>query len=192
MSISISELSVGMVRPQSRTDQGTGDAGNNSKRRFKGVRMRKWGKWVAEVRQPNSRDRIWLGSYHTAEEAARAYDAAAFCLRGPSTMLNFPDNPPEILSAGELSAQQIQEEASRHARSRRVEFGNTLSETLELKPAVMEARFLEGCRKFGEFSNEDCYLAADHDGAGEGGGNRGGSAGMSSEPYFETPTLWGF
>ncbi|KAJ0089923.1 hypothetical protein Patl1_13641 [Pistacia atlantica] len=85
--------------------------------RYKGVRMRKWGKWVAEVRQPNSRGRIWLGSYKTADEAARAYDAAVFCLRGPSAKLNFPDNPPEIPLDSELTPAQIQEAALRHARS---------------------------------------------------------------------------
>lgn len=78
--------------------------------------MRKWGRWVAEVRQPNSRNRIWLGSYHTPEEAARAYDAAVFCLRGPSALLNFPANPPDIPSVpADLSPSDIQEFASRHA-----------------------------------------------------------------------------
>ncbi|XP_015081854.1 ethylene-responsive transcription factor ERF018-like [Solanum pennellii] len=92
--------------------------------RYKGVRMRKWGKWVAEVRQPKSRDRIWLGSYDTAEEAARAYDAAVVCLRGPSAMINFPDDPPVISCDVDnyklLSPSEIQVEASRHARSTRV------------------------------------------------------------------------
>ncbi|OAY26988.1 ethylene-responsive transcription factor ERF018 [Manihot esculenta] len=83
---------------------------------YKGVRMRKWGKWVAEIRQPNSRGRIWLGSYNTAEEAARAYDAALFCLRGPSATLNFPMNPPDIHSATDLTPLQIREAAFRHAR----------------------------------------------------------------------------
>ncbi|KAJ0030608.1 hypothetical protein Pint_13547 [Pistacia integerrima] len=71
----------------------------------------------SEVRQPNSRGRIWLGSYKTADEAARAYDAAVFCLRGPSAKLNFPDNPPEIPLDSELTPAQIQEAALRHARS---------------------------------------------------------------------------
>lgn len=87
-----------------------------SNRRYKGVRMRKWGKWVAEVRQPNSRGRIWLGSYKTADEAARAYDAAVFCLRGPSAKLNFPDNPPDIPLDSEMTPAQIQEAALRHSR----------------------------------------------------------------------------
>ncbi|XP_028777359.1 ethylene-responsive transcription factor ERF017-like [Neltuma alba] len=61
--------------------------------KYKGVRKRKWGKWVSEIRLPNSRERIWLGSYDSAEKAARAFDAALFCLRGERANFNFPDTP---------------------------------------------------------------------------------------------------
>ncbi|GLJ17176.1 hypothetical protein SUGI_0297390 [Cryptomeria japonica] len=60
--------------------------------RFKGVRKRKWGKYVAEIRS-GKRSRISLGSYFTPEAAARAYDAALLCLRGPhASSFNFPDS----------------------------------------------------------------------------------------------------
>ncbi|KAH7291721.1 hypothetical protein KP509_29G030500 [Ceratopteris richardii] len=72
--------------------RGTGKGGpENGSCKYRGVRQRVWGKWVAEIRKPNRGGRIWIGTFDSAREAALSYDHGARILHGPSAYLNLPD-----------------------------------------------------------------------------------------------------
>ncbi|XP_022875979.1 ethylene-responsive transcription factor ERF020-like [Olea europaea var. sylvestris] len=91
----------------------TSDEGGSYTKKYKGIRRRKWGKWVSEIRVPGTQERLWLGSYSTPEAAAIAHDVAFYCLRGISSpeKLNFPLMLPASARTG-LSPRSVQNAAS--------------------------------------------------------------------------------